>query len=154
MVPSGSTQPVAYGFIVLDVLALYHGWPSKILTLRIEKSLHFWPSLCLSTFVSHFWANNISPEKNMHSNSSIQGMLWFPSTKVEAAPLFLGVQDFTSMSETMKQTDLIFLLTRYLHLGCNAFFLGAGFCREKLGGWVGGAPRVAIHNRQIWDTML
>ena len=35
----------------------------KNVTLRIEKSLHFWPSLCLSTFVSHFWANNISPEK-------------------------------------------------------------------------------------------
>ena len=36
------------------------------------------------------------------------------------------------MSETMKQTDLIFLLTRYLHLGFKGHFLDA-FPRKNLG---------------------
>lgn len=54
-------------------------------------------------------------------------------TKREVTIMFSDIKDFTSMSETMKQTDLIFLLTRYLSIMSRIVETFGGVVAEILG---------------------
>lgn len=54
-------------------------------------------------------------------------------TKREVTIMFSDIKDFTAMSETMKQTDLIFLLTRYLSIMSRIVETFGGVVAEILG---------------------